>query len=119
MSASDLPPDIWSRLEALIAKRRAELPADSYVVELIRGGHPAQAAKLVEETYELIEAAGEEAESPVPIVHEAADVLFHLLVLLGERGIAWSTVEAELGRRFGISGLAEKAARMNPPPAGH
>ena len=44
-------------------------------------------------------------------MHETADVIYHLLVMLGHKGVGWDEVEAELARRFGVSGLDEKAAR--------
>ena len=45
------------------------------------------------------------------LVHEAADLVFHLLVMLGYRDIEWPAVETELARRFGVSGIEEKASR--------
>jgi phosphoribosyl-ATP pyrophosphohydrolase len=99
-----------SRLEATIRARIAEGEAEaSYVASLIAKGHGHVARKLGEEAIELVVAAveGEEPE----IVAEAADLVFHLTVLLAARGIGWDAVEAELDRRAGTSGHAEKAAR--------
>ncbi len=98
--------DVIERLEQVIAGRLRERPAGSYVTRLLDGGEPAIAAKIREESGELCAARG-----PAESVHEAADVLFHVLVLLGLRGVEFAAVCAELERRFGTGGLAEKAAR--------
>ena len=98
--------DVIERLERVIEGRIRERPAGSYVVRLLDGGEPAIAAKIREEAGELCAAAGA-ADS----AHEAADVLFHVLVLLGVRGVPFGAVCGELERRFGTGGLAEKASR--------
>jgi phosphoribosyl-ATP pyrophosphohydrolase len=98
--------DVIERLERVIESRKRERPEASYVARLLAGGEPELAAKLREEAEELI-AAGARGES----IHEAADLVFHLLVLLAARGVEFAAVRAELERRFGIGGLAEKAAR--------
>lgn len=100
------------RLAAVVEHRLKERPGGSYTVELFDGGHPVMASKIIEEAYELIEAAG--GEEPVDrqaITHEAADLVYHLLVLLTSVGVSWQFVERELLDRFGTSGLTEKAAR--------
>jgi phosphoribosyl-ATP pyrophosphohydrolase len=103
---------ILSRLMAVIQDRKAELPEHSYTTSLFRGGVDRIAAKLREETEELVEAAGVDgADGRQHLVREAADLLYHVLVMLGHRGVGLEEVEAELARRFGVSGLAEKAAR--------
>jgi phosphoribosyl-ATP pyrophosphohydrolase len=101
--------DTLTRLEATIAQRLTASPEDSYVAKLHAKGIAKIAQKLGEEATEAVIAAlaGDEAE----LVGEAADVLFHLLVLLGAKGVALEQVFAELERREGTSGLAEKAAR--------
>lgn len=101
--------DTLARLEATIAARRAAAADESYVAQLRARGLPVIARKLGEEAVETVIAAlsGSEEE----LTKEAADVLFHLLVLLAERDIALADVLAELDRREGTSGLAEKAAR--------
>ena len=101
--------DTLTRLEATIAQRLTASPDESYVAKLHAKGLTAIAQKLGEEATEAVIAAltGDEAE----LVGEAADVLFHLLVLLGARGVSLEQVLAELDRREGTSGLAEKAAR--------
>ena len=101
--------DTLSRLEATIRQRLAAAPDDSYVASLHARGLPVIARKLGEEAVEAITAAlsGTHQE----LTGEAADVLFHLLVLLAEKGIPLADVLAELERREGTSGLAEKASR--------
>ncbi len=101
--------DTLRQLEATIAERRAADPASSYVAKLNAGGVALMARKLGEEAVETVVAAlsGDEAE----LTDEAADLIFHLLVLLQARGVTLSDVERELMRREGVSGIAEKAAR--------
>jgi phosphoribosyl-ATP pyrophosphohydrolase len=101
--------DTLTRLEATIAQRLTASPDESYVAKLRAKGLPKIAQKLGEEATETVIAAlaGDEAE----LVGEAADLLFHLMVLLAEKGIPLAAVLAELDRREGLSGLAEKAAR--------
>ena len=98
-----------ARLEQTILARRASAPGESYVAQLHARGLPVMARKLGEEGLETVIAAlgGERAE----LVAEAADLLFHLLVLLGAREVPLAEVLAELDRREGLSGLAEKAGR--------
>ncbi|MFO0689736.1 MAG: phosphoribosyl-ATP diphosphatase [Myxococcota bacterium] len=108
---SDASSQVLDRLYEVIERRRDERPAGSYVVTLLDGGLPAISAKLREESEEVIVAASDEDAHAV--THEAADVVFHLLVLLAARGIRPDAVYGELARRFGIGGLAEKAARAS------
>ena len=99
-------------LEATIARRRNADPAASYVASLFAKGRPKIAQKLGEEAVETVIAAmrGNQKE----VIGEAADLLFHLAVLLAEMNIPLAAVMAELDRREGISGIAEKAARAKP-----
>ena len=101
--------DTLARLEQTIAARLEASPEESYVASLSARGISVIARKLGEEATEAVVAAlaGDEEE----LVGEAADVLFHLLVLLAKKEIPLSRVLAELERREGTSGLAEKAAR--------
>ena len=98
-----------ARLEATIAARMGADPATSYVAKLLHKGVPKIAQKLGEEATETVIAAlaGDDAE----LVGEAADLLFHLMVLLGAKGVPLDRVLAELDRREGTSGIAEKASR--------
>ncbi len=102
---------VLERLARVIAGRRGADPEASYTARLFAGGRQAIAAKLTEEAEETARAAL--TESPQRVAAESADLLYHLLVLWAETGVAAADVWAELGRREGTSGLAEKAAR--PP----
>ncbi|OYW43930.1 MAG: phosphoribosyl-ATP diphosphatase [Sphingomonadales bacterium 32-68-7] len=101
--------DTLARLEATIAQRRTAPSGDSYVAQLHACGVPVIARKLGEEAVETVIAAL--SGSREELTGEAADVLFHLLVLLSAKDIPLAEVLAELERREGTSGLAEKAAR--------
>lgn len=101
--------EILNRLAATIAERRNASSDGSYTRKLLDGG-PAQAArKLGEEAIETVVAALD--GDPRALAQEAADLIYHLLVLLETRDVALADVLAELERREGVSGLAEKAAR--------
>ena len=101
--------DTLSRLAATIAARRDADPETSWVAQLHQRGLPVIARKLGEEAIETVIAAltGTREE----LVGEAADTLFHLLVLLDAKGVSLAEVLAELERREGLSGIAEKAGR--------
>lgn len=101
--------DTLGRLTAVIAARRTALPDSSYVASLFAKGREKMAQKVGEEATETVIAAlsGDSAK----LTAEAADLLFHLMVLLEEGGVTIDQVLAELDRREGLSGLAEKAAR--------
>ncbi|HTK72159.1 MAG TPA: phosphoribosyl-ATP diphosphatase [Croceibacterium sp.] len=101
--------DTLARLEQVIGERLSASPDASYVAKLHARGLPVIARKLGEEAVEAITAAL--AGTRDELVGEAADVLFHLLVLLAEKGVALRDVLAELERREGVSGLDEKASR--------
>ena len=101
--------DTLARLEQVIKERRAASPEESYVANLMARGLPVIARKLGEEAVEAVVAAL--TDNREELIGEAADVLFHLLVLLAEKSISLSEVLAELDGREGMSGLAEKAAR--------
>lgn len=101
--------DTLTRLEQVIAARRSALPDSSYVARLNAKGIEKIAQKLGEEATEAVIAAL--SGSREELVGEAADVLFHLLVLLAAKDIALADVLAELDRREGVSGLDEKASR--------
>lgn len=98
-----------ARLEATIADRRRADPDTSYVASLAARGLPVIARKFGEEAVEAVVAAL--AEDREELVGEAADVLFHLLVMLAEKNVTLTEVMAELDRREGVSGLEEKAKR--------
>lgn len=101
--------DTLSRLAATIAARRDADPAQSWVAKLHARGLPVIARKLGEEAVETVIAAL--SGSREDLVGEAADTLFHLLVLLDAKGVSLDEVLAELERREGTSGIAEKESR--------
>jgi phosphoribosyl-ATP pyrophosphohydrolase len=97
---------------AVIEDRKQNPPERSYTSSLFAGGVERIGAKITEEAAEVVEAAGEAGdEGQRHLVHEAADLVYHLLVMLAQREITLDEVEAELARRFGISGLDEKESR--------
>ena len=101
--------DTLARLEATIASRRLADPGTSYVAKLNAKGLGKIAQKLGEEATETVIAAL--TEDHQALVGEAADLVFHLMVLLAAKDVPLADVMAELDRREGVSGLAEKAAR--------
>ena len=96
-------------LAATISSRRSATSETSYTRKLLDEGVAKCAKKLGEESAETIIAAM--SEDDASLTREAADLIFHLLVLLESRGVSLSDVCAELDRRAGVSGLDEKAAR--------
>lgn len=104
------PQRVLTALAEVIAQRKLVRPRDSYTVELLDGGAEAIGRKVLEEAGELVEAA-RTATTGKAVVHETADLLYHVLVLLAQANVSLGDVEAELARRFGISGLEEKASR--------
>ena len=100
--------DPLDRLAATIRDRRGADPGSSYVASLFAKGRPKIAQKLGEEAVETVIAA---MAQPDKIVSEAADLIFHLLVLLADADVTLDDVRAELMRREGVSGHTEKAAR--------
>jgi len=105
----DPPAVVLARVADVIAKRRRERPEKSYVVSLLDAGLPKINAKIAEEAGELTEALQE--KDAAHIAHEAADLIFHTLVGLEATGVSIDAVFAELRRRFGVSGIDEKASR--------
>ena len=100
---------LWATIEA---RRAAGDVAFSHSARLLARGTPKVAQKFGEEAVELIIEAV--ARNPAATVSEAADLLYHLMVLLVDAGIRPEEVWAELRRREGVSGLAEKASRPRP-----
>lgn len=99
-------------LEAIVAARAGADPEESWTAKLLAKGPEKVAEKFGEEAIEaLIEAVkGDRAR----LASEAADVLFHLLVMLRSREVPLSDVMAKLAERQGQSGIAEKAGRASP-----
>jgi phosphoribosyl-ATP pyrophosphohydrolase len=109
-----MEPSILQRLMDVIEDRRANPPERSYTSQLFRGGVQKIGSKIMEEAREVVEAANEPDEAGRQhLIHEAADLIYHLFVMLGHCNVRLPEVEAELVRRFGISGLDEKAARSS------
>lgn len=107
---------ILSRLMATIESRKAAPSEKSYTSKLLAGGVEKIGGKIVEEAAEVVEAAREPGPAGRShFVYECADLTYHLFVLMAHHGVTLDELEAELGRRFGISGLEEKASR--PPKA--
>jgi phosphoribosyl-ATP pyrophosphohydrolase len=96
-------------LESTIRERRGADPASSYVASLFTKGRAKIAQKIGEEAVETVIAAMQDDRQAT--TKEAADLLFHLIVLLADMDIPLADVLAELDAREGVSGLAEKAAR--------
>lgn len=106
------------KLERTIHARAKKPNAKSYTSLLLQGGVPKIGAKIVEEAAELVEAAGEPGEEGRQhFIREAGDVFYHLLVMLCHKDFDLYDVEAELSRRFGVSGLEEKASRKSATAA--
>jgi phosphoribosyl-ATP pyrophosphohydrolase/phosphoribosyl-AMP cyclohydrolase len=110
-SASERPQTLFATLEAVLESRKTSTGAKSYTKSLFDAGAPGIGAKIEEEGRELVQALASESDDRV--VSEAADVLYHLLVGLRWRSIPLRRVLAELGRRLGVSGHAEKAGRSS------
>lgn len=109
-------PSLFARLMAVIEDRKANPPAKSYTTSLLVGGVSKIGAKITEEAREVVDAAGEPGDAGrAHLIYEAGDLLYHLFVLLAHREIKLEEVEAELGRRFGVSGIDEKASRGEGP----
>ena len=100
------------KLAAVLESRKSADPKSSYVAGLYAKGLDAILKKIGEEATETVIAAkgGDNAQ----IVYETADLWFHTLVLLARQGLGPEDVLKELDRRFGLSGLEEKAARKEP-----
>jgi phosphoribosyl-ATP pyrophosphohydrolase len=103
--------DVLDRIATTIEARKGAPPEASYVAQLFAKGDGAILKKIGEEATETVIAAKD--GDTLALVREIADLWFHCLVLLASRGLGPADVLAELERREGTSGLAEKAARKN------
>ena len=101
--------DILKSLERTILERREAEPDKSYVGSLRAKGRAKMAEKLGEEAIETVIAAVQDDKAAM--TGEAADLLFHLMVLLADMDMSLDDVTAELARRENLSGLQEKVAR--------
>jgi phosphoribosyl-ATP pyrophosphohydrolase len=104
------------KLERTIAVRAANPNEKSYTSQLLAGGVEKIGAKVTEEAAEVVEAAAEPGEAGQEhFIREVGDLVYHLLVLMRFREQTLADLETELARRFGVSGLAEKALRNVAP----
>jgi phosphoribosyl-ATP pyrophosphohydrolase len=103
--------DTLEKLAEVIEARKIATAEKSYVASLFEKGMNTILKKIGEEAAETIVAAKEDDDEQ--LVYETADLWFHTLVMLAARGLGPGDVLAELERRFGMSGLEEKAARDN------
>jgi phosphoribosyl-ATP pyrophosphohydrolase len=101
--------DVLERLSQVLEERKQSDPDSSYVARLYAKGLDAILKKIGEEATETVMAAKDGV--PDKIVYEVADLWFHSMVLLAQQGLGPDAVLAELDRRFGLSGLEEKARR--------
>lgn len=106
--AADRDARVLDALFAVIEARKGGSPDTSYTAKLLAAGAPKIARKVGEEAVEVVVAALGE---PDKLAAESADLLYHLLVLWADAGVTPQAVWAELDRREGTSGLAEKASR--------
>jgi phosphoribosyl-ATP pyrophosphohydrolase len=103
--------DVLNRLAEVLEQRKQADPDSSYVAKLYSKGLDAILKKIGEEATETVMAAKD--GKPDKIVYEIADLWFHTMVLLSQQGLSPQDVLTELDRRFGLSGLEEKASRKN------
>jgi phosphoribosyl-ATP pyrophosphohydrolase len=109
---SSEPPPL-DKLERTIAARAASPNEKSYTSQLLAGGAEKIGAKVVEEAAEVVEAASEPDDvGREHFLREVGDLVYHLMVLMRLKSCTLSDLEAELARRFGVSGLDEKASRQ-------
>ena len=103
-------------LMAVVEDRHIRPRVNSYTSQVMSSGVKGIGEKIMEEAAEVVEAAANAGPGGVPaarthLTHEAADLIYHLLIMLAHCEVKLTSVEAELARRFGTSGLDEKAAR--------
>lgn len=103
--------EVLNRLAEVLEARKGADPKTSYVAKLYGKGLDAILKKIGEEATETVMAAKD--GDPEKLVNELADLWFHSLVLMAHQGLHPDAVIAELDRRFGLSGLTEKASRSD------
>lgn len=101
--------EILAQLTDILEQRKTAAPDSSYVASLYGKGLDTILKKIGEEATETVMAA-KDGDSE-KLVYEVADLWFHTMVLLADQGLSADDVLVELGRRFGVSGLDEKASR--------
>ncbi len=102
--------DMFERVYDIILERQKSSPDQSYVASLMHKGMDSILKKIGEEASEVIIAAKNSDHQDQ--IHEITDLWFHLMVLMGNQGITLDDISNELQRRFGQSGLEEKAHRV-------
>ena len=108
--------DILQQLEQVLEARKSQSPDESYVASLYAKGVEGILKKVIEESAEVLMAAKDADHSQsendqAHLIYEVADLWFHTMVLLAQQNLSSQQVLAELQRRFGLSGHAEKASR--------
>ena len=103
--------DVLSRLAEVLEQRKQADPESSYVAKLYHKGLDSILKKIGEEATETVMAAKDGVKEK--IIYETADLWFHCMVLLVQQGIHPDEILQELDRRFGLSGLEEKASRKD------
>ena len=101
--------DVLSELSETLESRKNAAPDSSYVASLYDKGLDEILKKIGEEATEVVIAA--KSGEKTAIIHETADLWFHTLVMLAQQGLNPDDILSELARRFGLSGLEEKASR--------
>lgn len=103
---------VFANLMEVISDRKANPPQRSYTTSLFAAGADEIGAKILEEAREVASASLDNTDAGRShLTHECADLIYHLFVMMGYRDISLDDVSEELARRFGTSGLDEKAAR--------
>jgi len=105
--------DVFDDLFQVLEQRKSAAPHESYVARLYAGGAPAINAKIMEEAHESCQAAL--AGNRSHLTHEICDLLFHAFVLAACGNVSLADIRGELRRRFGTSGIEEKARRAPGP----
>ena len=100
--------DILDRLDKILEDRKISRGDSSYIALLYEKGSKHICSKVLEEANELVEAT---CENKQRMIHESADLLFHVLVLLASHDIKYARILEELENRFGTSGIEEKNNR--------
>jgi phosphoribosyl-ATP pyrophosphohydrolase len=101
--------EIFNKLFDVIESRKSMSPDSSYVSSLMHKGTSKINSKIIEEAQETVEAALEDDKNH--LIYEICDLIFHTFVLAGYKNITLKDIQAELNRRFGKSGISEKAER--------
>lgn len=111
-AASTAADTVLAQLMSVIQDRKRNPSEKSYTASLFQGGLTKIGSKILEEAHEVVEAAAEPGDTGrAHLIYESADLIYHLMVMLGYHDIPISDVEQEIARRFGMSGINEKNSR--------